>query len=46
MQIKGIASDTPNFILETSKSMAPEEFIGLLQENDGIITEVIVLPGT
>jgi proteasome lid subunit RPN8/RPN11 len=46
MQIKGIASDTLNFILETSKSMAPEEFIGLLQENDGIITEVIVLPGT
>jgi uncharacterized protein YjbI with pentapeptide repeats len=46
MQIKGIASDTLNFILETSKSMAPEEFAGLLQERDGIITEVIILPGT
>jgi proteasome lid subunit RPN8/RPN11 len=46
MQIKGIASDTLIFILETSKSMAPEEFAGLLQEKDGIITEVLILPGT
>jgi len=46
MQIKGIARDTLNFILETSKSMAPEEFAGLLQEKDGIITEVFILPGT
>ena len=46
MQIKGIACDTLNFILETSKSMAPEEFAGLLQEKDGIITEVLMLPGT
>ena len=46
MQIKGIASDALNFILEASKSMAPEEFAGLLQENDCIITEVLVLPGT
>ncbi len=46
MQIKGIARDTLNFILETSKSMAPEEFAGLLQEKDGIITEMFILPGT
>lgn len=46
MQIKGIARDTLNFILEASKSMAPEEFAGLLQEKDGIITEVLILPGT
>jgi proteasome lid subunit RPN8/RPN11 len=46
MQIKGIASDTLNFILETCKSTAPEEFAGLLQEKDGIITEVLILPGT
>ena len=26
--------------------MAPEEFADLLQENDGIITEVLILPGT
>lgn len=46
MRIKGIASDTLIFILETSKSTAPEEFVGLLQEKDGIITEVLILPGT
>ena len=46
MQIKGIASDTLSFILEASKSMAPDEFAGLLQEKDGIITEVLILPGT
>ncbi|HEY3360984.1 MAG TPA: Mov34/MPN/PAD-1 family protein [Methanosarcina sp.] len=46
MQIKGIARDTLDFILEASKSMAPEEFAGLLQEKDGIITEVLILPGT
>ena len=26
--------------------MAPQEFAGLLQEKDGIITEVLILPGT
>ncbi|RXA17426.1 metal-dependent protease of the PAD1/JAB1 superfamily [Methanosarcina sp. MSH10X1] len=46
MQIKGIARDTLNFILEASKSMAPVEFAGLLQEKDGIISEVLILPGT
>jgi proteasome lid subunit RPN8/RPN11 len=46
MKIKGIARDTLNFVLEASKSMAPEEFAGLLQEKDGIITEVLILPGT
>jgi proteasome lid subunit RPN8/RPN11 len=46
MQIKGIARDTLSFILEASKSMAPNEFAGLLQEKDGIITEVLILPGT
>jgi proteasome lid subunit RPN8/RPN11 len=46
MQINGIACDTLNFILESSKSMAPEEFAGLLQEKDGTITEVLILPGT
>lgn len=46
MQINGIARDTLDFILEASKSMAPLEFAGLLQEKDGIITEVLILPGT
>jgi len=46
MRIKGIASDTLIFILETCKSAAPEEFAGLLHEKDGVITEVLILPGT
>lgn len=46
MRIMGIARDTLNFILEASKSMAPAEFAGLLQEKGGIITEVLILPGT
>ena len=45
-EIKGIARETLKFILEVSKSTAPNEFAGLLRADDGIITEVIVLPGT
>ena len=41
MRIKGITIDTLIFILEISKSTAPAEFAGLLQEKDGIITEVL-----
>lgn len=46
MELKGIARDTLRFILEASRSMAPLEFAGLLQEKDGVITEVMILPGT
>jgi uncharacterized protein YjbI with pentapeptide repeats len=46
MQIKGIASETLNYILEASKSSHPEEFGGVLQEKDGVITDVLLLPGT
>ncbi|MDD3043614.1 MAG: Mov34/MPN/PAD-1 family protein [Methanosarcinaceae archaeon] len=46
MEIKGIARDTLHFILEASRSMAPLEFAGLLQEKDRVITEVLLLPGT
>lgn len=45
-QIKGIARDTLAFILEVSKSTAPNEFAGLLRADKGIITDVVVLPGT
>lgn len=45
-EIKGIARETLEFILEVSKSTAPNEFAGLLRADDGIITEVVVLPGT
>lgn len=46
MNIKGIAKDTLDFILKVSESSAPNEFAGLLQEKDEIITEVLFIPGT
>ena len=45
-EIRGIARETLEFILGVSKSTAPNEFAGLLRADDGIITEVVVLPGT
>ncbi|MHC1636191.1 MAG: Mov34/MPN/PAD-1 family protein [Candidatus Methanospirareceae archaeon] len=45
-KIKGIAKDTLDFILEVSKSVYPNEFVGLLSANGEIITEVFLLPGT
>lgn len=45
-RMKGIARETLEFILEVSKSSYPNEFAGLLQAEDGIISEVLVLPGT
>ncbi len=45
-KVKGIARETLRFILEVSKSSYPNEFAGLLQVENGIITEVLVLPGT
>lgn len=44
--IKGIAKETLNFVLEVSKSTFPNEFAGLLQAKDGIITDILFLPGT
>lgn len=46
MKIKGIERDALNFILKVSESTDPLEFAGLLHADNGIITEVIVLPGT
>ena len=45
-RIRGIARDTLKFILEASRSSMPQEFAGLLQAEDGIITEVLIIPGT
>jgi proteasome lid subunit RPN8/RPN11 len=45
-QVQGIARDTLDFILEASRSSMPEEFAGLLQEDGGVITEVLIIPGT
>ncbi len=44
--VSGIAHDALNFILEVSKSTHPHEFAGLLREDKGIITEVLLVPGT
>ncbi|MCL7475679.1 MAG: Mov34/MPN/PAD-1 family protein [Methanosarcinales archaeon] len=46
VKIKGIAKSTLDFILEVSKSSAPREFAGLLRAEDGVIKDVIFLPGT
>ncbi|MBC2763448.1 MAG: metal-dependent protease of the PAD1/JAB1 superfamily, partial [ANME-2 cluster archaeon] len=46
MKVNGIARETLEFILSVSKSMAPKEFAGLLQVEDGVIAEVLILPGT
>jgi proteasome lid subunit RPN8/RPN11 len=43
---RGIARDTLKFILEVSRSSMPNEFAGLLQTEDDVITEVLILPGT
>jgi proteasome lid subunit RPN8/RPN11 len=45
-KVRGIARDTLHFILEASRSSMPEEFAGLLQSENDIITEVLMLPGT
>jgi proteasome lid subunit RPN8/RPN11 len=45
-EVEGIARDTLYFILEASRSTLPVEFAGLLRAEDGVITEVIMLPGT
>ncbi|BDC36389.1 MAG: metal-dependent protease of the PAD1/JAB1 superfamily [Candidatus Methanoliparum thermophilum] len=44
--IKGIAKSTLHLILEISKSSYPNEFSGLLKEKDGVVNEVILIPGT
>ena len=44
--VRGIARDTLDFILEVSRSSMPDEFAGLLQADDEIITDVLILPGT
>jgi len=45
-EVEGIARDTLYFILEASRSTLPVEFAGLLRAENGVITEVIMLPGT
>jgi proteasome lid subunit RPN8/RPN11 len=44
--VRGIARETLEFILSVCESSYPDEFAGLLREENGIITEVLMLPGT
>ncbi len=41
-----IAKDTLKFILEASKSSAPEEFAGMLSATGDVITDIVLVPGT
>jgi proteasome lid subunit RPN8/RPN11 len=45
-KVRGIARETLKFILEASRDSLPDEFAGLLQAEDKVITEVMILPGT
>lgn len=45
-RIWGIKKETLNLILEVSKENYPMEFGGLLRAKNGIITEILLLPGT
>lgn len=45
-EVKGIARDTLNFILAVSGDSHPYEFAGLLRAEEGVITEVLIVPGT
>lgn len=45
-KVWGITKKTLKLILEVSKENYPMEFGGLLRHEKGIITEIILLPGT
>ena len=44
--IKAIKEDALRLMLESAKGALPNEFAGILRAYDGIVTEVMVLPGT
>lgn len=45
-RVTGILKDTLQFIFEASRSTHPHEFAGLLRETDGVISDVLLVPGT
>ena len=45
-RIRGIKKKTLEMILEASKENHPKEFSAVLRAKDGIITEIMLLPGT
>ncbi len=44
--VRAIRKEALNLILESANGALPNEFAGVLRAYDGIITEVMVLPGT
>lgn len=44
--IRGIEREALEFIFEASRSSHPREFAGILRAKDGVIKEILVLPGT
>ncbi|MBC7114356.1 MAG: hypothetical protein PWR13_254 [Archaeoglobi archaeon] len=46
MKVRGILRETLEFILNVARSSHPNEFIGLLEVEDGIVKNIIFLPGT
>ena len=44
--VKAIRKDTLKLLLESARGSLPNEFAGILRAYDGVITEVLVLPGT
>ena len=45
-KIRGNTRDCLHLIMEAARSTHPKEFAGLLSAENGIITEVVILPGT
>ncbi|MGA2105808.1 Mov34/MPN/PAD-1 family protein [Methanoregula sp.] len=46
MTIRGIKKDLLSLLLELGKNSHPKEFAALLKEEDGVISELNLLPGT
>lgn len=46
MMVKGVSIDFIDGLNESAKSTYPDEFICLHREHDGIIDELVLLPGT
>lgn len=46
MNIRGIKNDLLNLLLELGRDSHPNEFVALLRENNGVIEELNMVPGT
>ncbi len=41
-----ISRDVIDFVIHAAKEVHPKEFIGLLEEDDGVISKVLVVPNS